>query len=385
MRVSKLLGIGFHLLCTYSCIESFHPEIKETQDQLVVSGNISDQPGWHYVEVSRSSPFNDPHFIPVRGCVVRVEDENGQGINYSEDQPGVYRADLDESFLGVNKAYKLYVYTQDGEEYQSDYDSLLACPPVDSLYYEIEKHESEDTNVTYLGGIQFYVDVKGKAGDSRNFLWKLEETYEYRAAYLIQYFWDTDSVYEFDPPSDSLARCYKSGSISEIYTASSRHLVANELNRYPLSFVSGKFPQLRFKYGLMVTQYSLSDEAFLYWENMRTLTYETGGMYEKQPASADGNIYNVNDPEEQVLGFFYASQERQKWIVLKRPFLMYILDFTCWLEIAVLDDLNEECFLVSVDLDGLGPPYGYGDQACFDCRLLDDGILEPPFYWTEDE
>ncbi|MFC2081466.1 DUF4249 domain-containing protein [Bacteroidota bacterium] len=383
--MSKLLGIGFLLLCTVSCIESFHPEIKETQDQLVVSGNISDQPGWHYVEVSRSSPFNDPHFIPVRGCVVRVEDENGLGINYSEDQPGVYRADLDESFLGVNKAYKLYVYTQDGEEYQSDYDSLLACPPVDSLYYEIEKHESEDTNVTYLGGIQFYVDVKGKAGDSRNFLWKLEETYEYRAAYLIQYFWDTDSVYEFDPPSDSLTRCYKSGSISEIYTASSRHLVANELNRYPLSFVSGKFPQLRFKYGLMVTQYSLSDEAFLYWENMRTLTYETGGMYEKQPASADGNIYNVNDPEEQVLGFFYASQERQKWIVLKRPFLMYILDFTCWLEIAVLDDLNEECFLVSVDLDGLGPPYGYGDQACFDCRLLDDGILEPPFYWTEDE
>ena len=117
------------MLCTVSCIEPFQPEIKESQDMLVINGSISDKPGWHFVEISRSSAYNDPGFIPVKGCVVRVEDQNGRGVTYSEYQPGIYRADLDESFLGVNNAYKLYVYTQDGEEYQSDYDSLLACPP----------------------------------------------------------------------------------------------------------------------------------------------------------------------------------------------------------------------------------------------------------------
>lgn len=382
--MSKLLGIGFLLLCMYSCIEPFHPEIKESQDMLVINGSISDKPGWHFVEVSRSSPYNEPGFIPEKGCVVRVEDENGRGVTYSEYQPGIYRADLDESFLGVNNAYRLNVYTQDGMEYQSDYDSLLACPPIDSLYYEIELPVSDDPNITYLGGVQFYVDVKGERGDSRNFLWKLEETYEYHSYYLIQYLWENDSVYEFDPATDSLARCYTGGSILEIYTASSRYLVANELNKYPLNFVSAKFPQLRFEYGLLVTQYSLSDEAFLYWEKIRTLTDEEGSLYEKQPANADGNIHNVNDPEEQILGFFYASQEREKWIQLKRPFLMYILDAPCWLELANLDELESGSYMVSVDEDGMGPPYGTGDKNCFDCRLL-GGILEPPAYWQTDE
>lgn len=382
--MSKLLGIGFLLLCMYSCIEPFHPEIKESQDMLVISGSISDKPGWHFVEVSRSSPFNEPGFIPEKGCVVRVEDEDGRGVTYSEFQPGIYRADLNETFLGVNNAYRLNVYTQDGMEYQSDYDSLLACPPIDSLYYEIELPVSDDPNITYLGGVQFYVDVKGERGDSRNFLWKLEETYEYHSYYLIQYLWENDSVYEFDPATDSLNRCYTGGSISEIYTASSRYLVANELNKYPLNFVSAKFPQLRFEYGLLATQYSLSDEAFLYWEKIRTLTDEEGSLYEKQPANADGNIHNVNDPEEQILGFFYASQEREKWIQLKRPFLMYIMDTPCWLEFANLDELESGSYMVSVDEDGMGPPYGTGDKDCFDCRLL-GGILEPPAYWQTDE
>jgi len=146
--VSKLPGIGIILLCAVSCIDPFHPEIKETQDLLVINGSISDRTGWHSVEVSRSSPYNEPGFIPVSGCVVRVEDENGRGVTYYEYQPGVYWANLEASFLGVNRAYKLLVYTQDGEEYQSDYDSLLACPPIDSLYYEIELQESDDPNIT---------------------------------------------------------------------------------------------------------------------------------------------------------------------------------------------------------------------------------------------
>ena len=382
--MNKITGIGFLLLCAVSCIEPFEPEINQVQDQLVINGSISDKPGWHYVEVSHSSPFNQPSFIPERGCVVRVEDENGQGVNYSEIQPGVYGADLDENYLGVNKAYKLFVFTQDGEEYQSDYDSLLACPSVDSLYFEIEKPESEDPNIEYLGGIQFYVDVRGRTGDSRNFLWKLEETYQYQSYYLIQYYWDMDSMYEYDPPTDSLLRCYRTGSISEIHTASSKHLVTNQLIKYPLNYVSAKYPQLRYIYGLMVSQYSLSDEAFFYWEKMKNLIYETGGMYEKQPASASGNIYNVNDPEEQILGFFYASQERKKWIQLERPFPMYILDFSCWLDIADLDYIKEPGFLISASATGLGPPYATGDQECFDCSLL-DGSLEPPEYWIIDD
>ena len=381
--MSKLLGIGFLLLCTYSCIEPFHPEMEEMEDMLVINGSISDRTGWHSVKVSRSSPFNEPGFIPEQGSVVRVEDENGKEVTYSEYRPGVYWASLDESFLGVNKAYKLFVYTQDGEEYQSDYDSLLACPTIDSLYYEIDTYESDFPNITYQGGIQFYVDVKGKAGDSRNFLWKPIETYEYHSAFLIQYVWTGNSAKEFDAP-DSLSRCYSINSISDLYTASTRHLVANELNKYPLNYVSGNTPRLKVKYGLMVTQHSLSNDAFLYWDKMRTLISETGGLYEKQPAGSVGNIININDDAEQVLGYFYASQEREKWILVKRQFPFYIANYVCRIDTAVMSELLPGDHLISLNEEGVGRPYGCSDPPCFDCRLR-GGTLEPPNYWLTDE
>jgi hypothetical protein len=383
--VNKFLYIGLILLCTVSCVEPFQPEIKDRQDLLVVDGRITDKPGPHYVRISRASPYNDPGFIPVKGCVVRIEDQDGRGVTYAEYEPGNYRADLDESFLDVNNAYRLYVYTVDGEEYLSDYDSLLPCPPVDSLFYEIDFPVSDDPEITFLGGVQIYVDIRGEKDDSRNFLWELEETYKYLAHYFIQYLWENDSVYEFDPPSDSLTHCYKSGPISEIYTATTRRLVTNDLNKYPLNYVSAWGPRLRYEYGLLVTQYSLSDEAYLYWEKIRTLTDEEGSLYESQPANADGNIHNINDPEEQILCFFYASQVQEKWIQFERPITeMYNLDEPCWLQLADLDHLESGSFMVSVDEDGMGPPYGSGNNECFDCRMK-GGSLEPPTHWQKDE
>ncbi|MFC2116541.1 DUF4249 domain-containing protein [Bacteroidota bacterium] len=386
--MSKLLGIAIIMFCTVSCIEPFRPEIEEMQDKLVINGNITDQPGWHFVEVSHSSPYNEPGFIPVKGCVVRVEDENGQGVTYSEYQPGVHRADMDESFLGVNKAYKLFVYTPDGEEYQSEYDSLLPCPPIDSLYYQIERREAENSDVTYQG-LQFYNDVKGKAGDSRNFLWKLEETFEYRAPYTIQYIFNEEKWFEIPPPIDILSRCYKTNSIAKIYVASSWQLTVNELNGYPLNYVPALTPKLKRKYGLVVRLYSLSNAAYLYWDKMKTMIQATGGLYEKQPSRTGGNFYNVNDPEEQILGFFYASQEREKWIIAKNPGFT-IQDYYCPIDTVnseysyqvgsyafSLNERNEEG-------ERWGEPYGTANRACFDCRLR-GGSLEPPDYWLTDE
>lgn len=374
------------MLCTVSCIEPFEPEIENKQDMLVINGSITDKPGSHFVQISRSSEYNEPAFIPVKGCVVRVEDQDGRGVTYTEDQPGIYIADLEESFLEVNNCYRLYVLSQDGEEYMSEYDSLLACPPIDSLYYETDLPVSDDPNITFMGGVQINVDVRGEKSESRNFLWELEETYLYLADYYIQYLWENDSVYEFDPPSDSLTRCYMTEPISKIYTASTRNLVSNELNKYPLNYISAWGPRLKFEYGLLVTQYSLTDEAFLYWEKIANLTDDEGGLYETQPANAHGNFYNVNNEDEEVLGFFYASQEQEEWIQFERPLLnIYELNEPCWLDLADLDNLEPGTFLVSVDLDGMGPPYGFSTgNLCFDCRTK-GGSLEPPVYWQMDE
>jgi hypothetical protein len=375
------MAIGL-LLCTAACVEPYKPEIRETQDLLVVNGIITDRPGIHYVEVSRSSPYNQPAFIPVAGCVVRVEDDGGEGVTYTEYRPGRYGAYLDSPFLGLSRSYKLFVFTPDGKQYQSEYDQLLACPLLDRLYYEVSHQETEDPGKYYYG-LQFYVDVKPETGASRNVLWKLEETYEYHSPYLIQYIWDGRTLLEFSPPTDSLYTCYKTRAVRELYAASTKYLVTNELNKYPLNYVSNQTSRLLIKYSLLVSQYSLSDEAFIYWERIKKQMNETGGLYETQPAGSKGNIFNADDPGEQVLGYFYASQVREERILIRNTFDFAIPRYTCQLDTAnSIGDLGNHFFyMIALDpMSAVGPPYGYADLSCFDCTLL-GGTTQMPEYW----
>ncbi|MBL7110878.1 MAG: DUF4249 domain-containing protein [Bacteroidales bacterium] len=388
MRASKQTLIGFLLLFIVSCVEPYQPEISEMQDLLVVNGRITDRPGEHLVEVSRSSPYNDPAYNPVTGCVVRVEDFNGTGVTYAETRPGVYSAYLDEPFLGVNKAYKLYVFTPDGQEYQSEYDSLLECPSLQNLYYRVESRETEDPDITYFG-LQFFVDVMGERNESRNFLWKLEESFEYNSAYRIQFIWNNNILTTFNPLADSLYTCYLTQPVKELYTASTTYLSENELNRYPLSFVSNQTNKLLIKYSLLASQHSLSEEAYLYWDRITNQLSEGGGLYEKQPSGTDGNIFNVNDAGEKVLGYFYASQVKEKRIIVENTFGFRIPEFTCTLDTANgVNELGETfLYMISFSRDPSypdSPPYGYGDPSCFDCRMK-GGTTEPPDYWNDEQ
>ena len=383
--MSSNICIGFSLLLLASCIEPYQPDISESRDLIVINGYITDHPGMHYIEISRSSPYDEPRPIPVRNCTVQVEDGNGTAVSYSEFTPGQYRADLDENFLGVNKAYRLYVRTADGEQYLSGYDSLLPGSPPDSLYYAVETREVMNPDILYYG-LQFYLDIRGGSNESRNYLWKLEETFEYSSTYLIEYIWDGRILQEFYPAIDSLRTCYRTQPINEYYTASTRLLVVNELNRYPLNYVSNQTVKLKSKYSLLVTQHSLTDEAFLYWQNMKNQLTESGGFYETQPSGSVGNIYNINDDREQVLGYFYAAQVHQKRILVKKSFDFPVRGFQCPLDTAFNEGElgNNFLYLVSLAFFGNGPPYGYGDNACFDCTLR-GGTTERPPYWDDDE
>ncbi|HER09706.1 MAG TPA: DUF4249 domain-containing protein [Bacteroides sp.] len=390
MRVIKYLLTGSLVIFAVSCVDPFQPDIDETEGTLVVSGRITDRPGAHFVEVSRSSRLAEPEFIPLEGCVVRVEETGGMVATFTEDSPGRYRADLDGEFLGLNRAYRLIINTPDGEQYESTYDSLLSCPEPENLYYEEVSQASTAEGDTYYG-IQFYVDVKGGEKDSRNIMWKLQETYEYHANFLIGAIWDGVVFNEFEYPTDSLYICYKTLNIPEIHAASTAHLTTNELTRFPLNFVSNQSPRLKHKFSLLISQHSLSGEAYRFWEQTRVQLTETGSFYETQPSTVPGNICNVHDETEQVLGYFYASQVKEKRITFRCRFgFRTPAPAYCETDTIASPHLLGEFwesypyYMYSLAPMGLGPPYATAEQRCFDCRLS-GGTIVPPDFWYEDE
>ena len=383
VELNRLTIFFLFVILINGCIEPFEPDIDEPGSVLVIDGYLTDAPVTQTISISRSSPYKNPQFFPVTGCVVRVEDELGDGIIFLEDTAGIYRSELEPGFMAVGKAYKLTVFTPDDEVYESDYDSLLACTPIDSLCYRIEVQGTSDPDINYYG-IRFYSDTKGNPEDARNYMWTFEETWEYTSYYRVQYSWNGSSLHDFITEKHGVKVCYLTEELKAYEVGSSRFLGRNEIHQQPLYFVSNLTPRLQEQYSLLVVQHSLSNAAFLYWEKMKAQSNDDYKLYDVQPSRATGNIYNSNHPEEKVLGYFFVSQVKEKRITVNEDFDFPIAPFSCPLD-TILDPSEElgadyPYFLFSVSSFGRGPPYAFSYQECHDCTYRGGVTVKPEFF-----
>ena len=382
MRLSRwTIRILLVVLCN-GCIEPFEPEIDESRNVMVIDGRLIDKQGIQTISISRSSLYNNPQFRPVSGCVVRVEDSEGSGIIFLENDNGIYQSDLEPDFLSVGKAYKLQVITPEDEMYESEYDTLLACAPIDSLSYKLEVQGTSNTRINYYG-IQFYVNIKGSMEESRNYMWTFEETWEYIAYYPIRAIWDGSELRYFDFFLYGFDVCYLTNRLEIIQVGSSNLMGTNEIRQQPLHFVSNQTPRLQEQYSLLVSQHSLSNEAFLYWDKMKAQTSDAGGMFDTQPSKTSGNIYNVNNPEEKVLGYFFVSQIQEKRLTVKEAFTFPIALFDCPLDTALsLKDFSMNYPYFMFTEREYGPPFYYSYKECHNCTYR-GGVTTKPDYWDD--
>lgn len=371
------------LLVFKACVDPYEPVINETQEVMVIDGMITDRPGLHQVRVSISTPYSDPEFKPVDGCVVSVTDDQGNIEFYDDswEESGVYEAWLDEPFLGIGKAYSLQVVTPSNRIYVSDYDTLLTCPPVDSVYYIHEVSGGENPDDVWQG-LQFYNDVRGFEDGTRNYRWKATATWEYRSPFGINYVRYQGLNYPY--LVDSVGTCWMTENIETIYAASTQLLSENNIYKNSLHYVSDQTPRLSRRYSLLVEQYSLTDQAYTYWEKLAAQSASSASLYETQPSSSQGNIYSTNWPDEKVLGCFYATQIQDKRIFVENKDLDFpVMAYTCMPDTLVDNSTfiyDKYYFLLSLNPLGAGPPWLSGPDNCFDCTKR-GGDNEVPDFW----
>lgn len=86
-------------------------------------------------------------------------------------------------------------------------------------------------------------------------------------------------------------------------------------------------------YYLQIQQFSISEGAYKIWKSLDTQVNNVGGVFDPPPSRVVGNVFNVSNPEEQVLGYFGASAVYKQIIYLNRdnvqippvpPFAEYI-------------------------------------------------------------
>jgi hypothetical protein len=384
MPVNKYNIIALLLMACSSCIEPFEPVILEIQEVLVIDGMISDRPGDYQVSISVSSPYNNPGFRPVDGCVVSVEDDLGNIQFYDNVGGGQYSAFLEPPFLAVGKVYSLQVRTPNNQTYRSQYDTLLACPPVESLYYFPQSSGGTDPDDSW-NGVQFYNDVRGSVNGTRNYRWKAIATWEYQSPYTANYvrYQGLNIPYI----EDTVSICYLTESIERVFSASTQLLTENSIFQNQLHYVSDQTPRLTRRYSLLLEQHSLTDQAFSYWEKIAAQSANDGGLYETQPSSSQGNLYNIQRPREKVLGCFYATQIQEERIYVDKDDLEFsVAAYTCRLDTLYNNSTfayDRYYYLISLAVIGPGPPWLDGLLKCFDCTER-GGDNERPEYWIDE-
>jgi hypothetical protein len=369
------------MLLLSGCIEPYSPNLQEeAEDIYVISGEVTNHGGYQNVSISKSSAIDEPVEIPVSGSMVQIEDNSGNFFGMEEFSPGKYRVWIDEQYLIAGSSYRLHVNLSNGEAILSDFDTLHDCPELDSLYYERLDMISPVTGEN-VEALQFYGDFHGSETDSRLYRWSAVETWEHHSPWPIQYFWDgkMNTVFPWDY---SLSVCWITETFPEVFTLSTRNMVSNDYIKLPLSYADNTTTRLYIGYSLLVTQHSMSEATYNYWEQLRINNDRKGGLYEKQPMPVSGNIRNLTDPSKKVLGNFEASGTSEKRIFIDGIKDMGIYyDSICapyplgrmgWRE---YNSSSYPVYLVMYNRIRL-----IVDPHCVDCRKY-GGVLEKPEFW----
>lgn len=386
MRTTKKISFTFLLaILLSSCIERFYID-SETDfvGKIVINGTITDDGNVQEITISRSTSPELPQFSPISGCSVQVNDDHGNSFYFYENtELGHYEGNINPELMLQNAHYQLIVTTPDGKEYQSEIEELLPCPEIDSVYFALDTKKTTEADEN---GLQFYLDFSASEQYGSFYRWELIETYEYHSTWPIFRYLDVDGYHE-GGTDYSYFICYQTEKIGDIFTLSTQELTKNEYKKYPLHFVNDHTQRLLYQYHLLVKQYSISEGAFHFWENLKKNNQEEVDLFSQQPANVQGNIFNVNDPSEVVLGYFGASSVKTKrTYVLDVPELTFEKVNYCEASPILPGEMIPSeprplYMVLTKDSEG-NQVWGYAASDCFICTLK-GGTTEKPSFWIE--
>ena len=182
---------------------------------------------------------------------------------------------------------------------------------------------------------------------------------------------------------------YNNSDIINIKNTSS--LEESRIDRYPLNFISNLTDRLRLKYSILAKQYSLNEDEYQYWEKIKNITEQVGGLYDITPSSVPSNVYCLNDSNEKVLGYFSVSASTSKRLFIKDHFAGIYTPYTNGVcindTVFGSDPIPSPNTFVWIIVDQPFPPPGYKVttrvRGCYDCTVRGTNI--PPSFWNEDK
>ncbi|TAF91858.1 MAG: DUF4249 domain-containing protein, partial [Cytophagia bacterium] len=281
------------------------------------------------------------------------------------------RYEAPATFRGrVGLAYRLRIRFTDGRTYESSLEKIAAAPPIQKIHTDFNQRGVKNENgSTIFSTMDVFVDLQDNAQETNFYQWR---TFLYeRQAICRSCIWDErkkdcsdmplrETSFDMAPPAVRDLPCDKP--CWEVF-------FDTKLNIFSDALVNGslisKRPLRQIPFYvenagalLQIQQISISPVVYKYLNLIKQQTESTGTLTDVAPAPPVGNIRNVNNPEEAVLGYFAAVN---------------VVKTTIW-----IDRNQSGAQRITMLLDGRTPSFVDRQEGCL---ASPNRFIAPPEGW----
>lgn len=371
---------------TTACVYDYNPRIEGEGGYLIVEGNIvlgdyseiSTNWSWSLVDTTDEQSEERARILATNR--MHIEDSNGK--RYESLQAGRNaRFDLREADPSLE--YRLVIENSRGT-YASQWESALSAGEIDSLSFSI----SDDAQT-----MSIRVSTHSSEAPGSYYRWSVNETWEYHAETYAHYKVVTQpafDVVQYDYDEENTYRCWRTMSRPEIMTATTEGLTEDRLVNHQLYTLDYHDERVSVVYSPEVVQMRIPQEAYRYWQVMQRNSENVGGLFSPEPSELRGNVANVDDPSEMVLGYVGVMRvSRMRMYIDNSMTMFYKKPYQSPIVLDTLRTRTEylEAYqfgkLPSIDIfSDTGGWMGieWWPARCVDCRSK-GGTLTRPEFW----
>jgi Domain of unknown function (DUF4249) len=328
--------------------QQFNTKATVIQGKLVLGTNVSTVE----VIVTRLGEFEGQELNSFIGnATVKLLDAEGKALAVPETpNRRAYRVVLPNNnpnySIQVGKPYRLQVLLADGRLYESEPEILTAVSDLEGVTYQqavlpVVNRQGFVNQDTFF---QFSANTKLKAEGARD---------------NSRLRWEVYAVYRLSDMNRRI--CFNTETMRQerVFLFDGLNSDIDRLDNYPLIDIRKDH---RFAEGcfLFFIQETLSDEAYRYWNSVKSLAQRNGNMFDPPAGTIGTNIRNVKDASDRAFGFFYATAHD-----------------SIRLHIRPKDAGFPRRYCPQPPTDRIGP------TICDDCRLQTGSSLIRPSYWVE--
>ncbi len=301
------------MLVYLACKKQFNPKINDVATNfLAVEGAIISGDST-FITLSRTTGVKDTTTLKAElKASVFIEDDQKNVFPLIEKGKGQYA--LGVTNFNPDHKYRLNIKTSNGKSYQSDFVPMKVTPPIDTVYFE-QKGDKD---------ILFYADTHDVTNKARYYRWDFKETWVYTSfwggvkdsiAYL-RYVNVNGNVINQYPDRLFVGTCYGILNSNEILVNSSAKLTNDVIKHQQITRLTSSQKIIKL-YNLRVNQYTLTEDGYNYYTNLKKNTEQIGTIFDSQPSITTGNIHCLSNAQERVIGFVSASTVTTKILLLR--------------------------------------------------------------------